>query len=45
MKRSPSSFIDLRQIHSIYIPRDETWCEYCFKYLYYYCCCGFTAGI
>lgn len=38
MMKSFSESIDLQPVYSIYIPRDETCCEYIYKYFYYYCC-------
>jgi len=45
MKRTRSYSIDLQHVTSVYIHREETCYDKMFKYFWYYCCCGFRAGI
>lgn len=38
MMRTDTISKELCEVNSIYIPREETCYDICYKYFYYYCC-------
>lgn len=39
MIRNETISVDLQNVVSVYVPRDETWSEWVMKYAWYYCRC------